>query len=130
MKASTAESIDTALASVSTARVGGLVIGNDAFFNSRIAQLAAVTTRLQIPTVHALRAFAALGGLMSYGSSITEGYRLVGSYAGRVLKGEKPAELPVVQTTKVELVLNLRTARAFGLDFPLSLIGRADETIE
>jgi ABC-type uncharacterized transport system substrate-binding protein len=111
-------------------RVGGLVIGTDSFFISRGEQLAALTVRHAVPTIFVDREFAAAGGLMSYGSSEPEYYRLVGTYAGRVLKGEKPADLPVQQSTKVELFLNLKTAKALGITVPLSLSGRADEIFE
>jgi putative ABC transport system substrate-binding protein len=83
-----------------------------------------------VPTIYQFRQFAAAGGLMSYGTSMTEGYRLVGVYTGRILKGEKPADLPVQQLVKVELIINLKTAKTFGITFPLSLLGRADEVLE
>jgi ABC-type uncharacterized transport system substrate-binding protein len=103
---------------------GGLVIGPDPFFVGRSAQLAGLALRQAVPTV-----FAA-GGLMSYGGSLTDVYRLAGVYVGRVLKGEKPADLPVHQSTKVELMINLKTARALALDVPATLLARADEVIE
>jgi putative ABC transport system substrate-binding protein len=102
----------------------------DVFFNARSEKLAALTVRYAVPSVFLYREFAAAGGLMSYGGSETEYYRLVGTYAGRVLKGDKPADLPVQQSTKVELIINLRTAKALGLTIPLPLLGRADEVIE
>jgi putative tryptophan/tyrosine transport system substrate-binding protein len=92
--------------------------------------LATLATRYKVPAIHQYRPFAAAGGLMSYGSDETETYHLVGSYTGRILKGEKPAQLPVAQSTKVELIINLKTAKALGIDVPLSLLGRADEVIE
>ena len=109
---------------------GALVIGPDNLFTAHSEQLAMLTVRHALPAVYEFREFAAAGGLMSYGSSETEYYRLVGTYAGRVLKGDKPANLPVQQSTKVELFLNLKTAKALGITVPLPLSGRADELIE
>jgi putative ABC transport system substrate-binding protein len=111
-------------------RVGALVIGPDNIFIAHSRQLAALTVRHAIPAIYEFREFAAAGGLMSYGSSEPEYYRLVGTYAGRVLKGEKPADLPVQQSTKVELFLNFKTAKALGITVPLPLSGRADEIFE
>jgi putative ABC transport system substrate-binding protein len=111
-------------------RVGALVIGPDNFFTSHSGELAKLTVRHEMPAIYEFREFAAAGGLMSYGSSETEYYRLVGTYAARVLKGDKPADLPVQQSTKVELFLNLKTAKALGITVPLPLSGRADEVFE
>jgi ABC-type uncharacterized transport system substrate-binding protein len=130
LHASTDRDFDTVFASVVQLRAGALVISPDVFFNTRSDQLAALSLRHAVPAIYQYRPFAAAGGLMSYGSDETEYYRLVGIYAGRILKGEKPADLPVVQSTKVELIINLKTAEALGLTIPLPLIGRADEIIE
>src|SRR5262245_20040160 len=111
-------------------RVGALVIAPDNIFTAHSRQLAALTVRHAIPAIYEFREFAAAGGLMSYGSSEPEYYRLVGTYAGRVLKGDKPADLPVQQSTKDELFLNLKTAKALGFSVPLPLSGRADEIFE
>jgi ABC-type uncharacterized transport system substrate-binding protein len=111
-------------------QVGALVIGTDGFLNSRSEHLATLTTRHSIPTIFQYREFTAAGGLMSYGTSLTETYRLVGAYVGRILQGEKPSDLPVQQATKVELIINLRTAKALGIDVPPTLLARADEVIE
>jgi putative tryptophan/tyrosine transport system substrate-binding protein len=111
-------------------RAGGLVIGPDAFFTARSRQLAALALRHTVPTVHQNREFVAAGGLVSYGGLTSDAYRLTGVYTGRVLKGEKPADLPVQQATKVELYINLKTAKTLGITIPLPLSGRADELIE
>jgi len=111
-------------------KAGALIIAPDALFISRTEQLAALTTRHGVPAITQFREFAAAGGLMSYGGNFTDGARRVGVYAGRILKGEKPADLPVQQMTKLELTINLKTAKSLGLTVPLSLLGRADEVIE
>jgi putative ABC transport system substrate-binding protein len=130
LHASSEADFDTVFASLAELRTGGLIIGPDVFFNERSEQLGALTLRHAMPAVFQYHRFAAAGGLMSYGSSEADYYRLVGMYVGRVLKGEKPADLPVQQATKVELIINLKTARALGLTVPLALLGRADEVIE
>jgi putative ABC transport system substrate-binding protein len=130
LHASTDRDFDTVFASLVQLRAGGLVIGGEPFFNSRSEQLGALSMRHAVPTVYQLRTFAAAGGLASYGTSVSDSYRETGVYTGRILKGEKPADLPVQQATKVELILNLKTAQALGLTIPLSLLGRADEVIE
>jgi len=111
-------------------RAAAVVLVNDALFNSRLNQLAAIAARHVIPAVSPWREFAVAGGLMSYGISAPDLYRQAAIYLGRILKGEKPADLPVQQSTKVELIVNLKTAKALGLAVPLSLLGRADEIIQ
>ena len=130
LQARTEDDFDTVFANLVKLRVGGLVIGSDIFFVSRIEQLAALTVRHAVPAIFQYREFAASGGLMSYGGSLADSFRQVGTYAGRILKGEKPADLPVQQSTKVELFINLRTAKALGLTVPPTLLARADEVIE
>ena len=130
LNASTEHDFDTVFATFTKLRADVLVIAPDAMFISQSEQLGALTLRHAVPAVTQFREFAAAGGLMSYGGSFTEPTRLVGVYTGRVLKGEKPADLPVMQATKVELVINLKTAKALGINVPNTLIGRADEMIE
>ena len=130
VSASTEREIDTAFTTLVQRKVGALVVGNDPFFNARPDQLVALAARHAVPAIYSYREFVAAGGLMSYGSNLADDYRLVGVYAGRILKGEKPSDLPVQQSTKVQLVLNYKTAKALGITFPISLLGRADEVIE
>ena len=130
LNASTEGDFDVVFAKLIQLRAGGLVIGGGAFFTSRTEQLAALSVRHAVPAIYYNRRFAVAGGLLSYGADSTDAYRLAGIYTGRVLKGDKPADLPVQQATKVELYINLKTAKALGLNIPNTLIGRADEVIE
>jgi ABC-type uncharacterized transport system substrate-binding protein len=130
LHASDEHDFDRVFAALIQLRAGGLVIGTDSFFTSHSEQLAALALRHALPAIYQYPEFTAAGGLMSYGNSIIESFRTVGVYTGRILKGEKPAELPVQQITKVALIINLKTAKALGLTVPLPLSGRADELIE
>jgi putative tryptophan/tyrosine transport system substrate-binding protein len=130
LNASTEGDIDAGFASLVQLKAGGLVIGGGALLNSRSKQLAALAAQYAIPAIHESREFVAAGGLMSYGGSITDSYRLAGGYTGRILKGEKPSDLPVQQGTKVELYINLKTAKALGINVPATMQARADEMIE
>ena len=130
VNASAESELEPAFVKLAALKVGGLVLAGDPLFNSRGRQLAALAVKHAVPAVHAVREFAEFGGLMSYGGSIKESHRQAGFYTGRVLKGEKPANLPVQQATKVELCINLKTAKALGLTVPNTLVGRADEVIE
>ena len=130
LNARTERDFDGVFAKLVQLQAGGLVIAGDALFNTRIEQLAGLGLRHAVPTIYQSRKFAAAGGLLSYGTDFTETYRLAGNYTGRVLKGDKPSDLPVQQATKVELYINLKTAKALGLKIPITLIGRADEVIE
>jgi putative ABC transport system substrate-binding protein len=130
LEASTERDIDVAFAAMISRRVGGLIIVNDVFIITRGEQLAALALRHRMPTIFQTRASVVAGGLMSYAGSASDAYRQAGVYTGRVLKGEKPADLPVQQTTKVELIINLKTAKTLNLDVPPTLLARADEVIE
>ena len=130
LHASTDRDFDTAFATLVQLRAGGLVISPDLFFLARYEQLAALSLRHAVPAIFQYRQFVTAGGLMSYGASETDNYRLVGIYVGKILKGEKPRDLPVQRSTKVELLINLKTAKALGITVPLPLSGRADELIE
>jgi putative ABC transport system substrate-binding protein len=130
LRASNARDVDGAFTTLAQLRAGALVISSDPFLNSRTEQLAALALRDAVPTIFQYREFVAAGGLMSYGGSVMDSYRQAGVYTGRILKGERPADLPVQQTTKVELIVNLKTAKALGLTVSLPLLGRADEVIE
>src|SRR5262249_40891690 len=130
LKASTDREIDAAFASLVQERTGALLVGGDPFFNNRIERLMGLAARHAIPTMYLFHAFVVGGGLISYGVSLTGQYRQVGLYAGRLLKGEKPADLPVIQATKIELSINLKTAKALGLQIPDRLLALADEVIE
>jgi putative ABC transport system substrate-binding protein len=130
LHASTEPEIDAAFATLVQLPAGALLIDNDGFLAVRKEQLAVLALRHALPAITGSREFPAAGGLMSYGGSLNDLYRVLGVYTGRVLKGEKPADLPVQQSTKIELIINLKTAKALGITFPLPLLGRADEVIE
>jgi putative ABC transport system substrate-binding protein len=130
LNATAERDFDGVFAKLIQLRAGGLVIEGDPLFTNRAEQLATLTVRHAVPAVYQWREFAVAGGLLSYGSAVTDSYRLAGNHTGRILKGDKVAELPVQQVTKVELYINLKTAKALGINIPNSIIGRADEVIE
>ena len=130
LDASTESEIDAAFGKLVELRAGALVVSVDAFLNSQRAQIVALAARHAVPAIYGVREFAIAGGLMSYGTDLADDYRQVGIYAGKILKGAKPADLPVQQVARVEFVINLKTAKTLGLTFPITLLGRADEVIE
>ena len=130
LRASTETEIDAAFAALSQIKAGALVVGSNAFFNTRRDQIVALAARHAIPAIYDGREYAAAGGLLSYGTSLSQGYRQVGIYTARILKGTKPADLPVFQLTKFEFVINLRTAKALGVKISDNLLSLADEVIE
>jgi putative ABC transport system substrate-binding protein len=130
LKASTESEIDAALAALTQLHAGALVVGSDPFFNFRREQLVGLAARYAVPAIYEWREFAQAGGLISYGPSLSGTWRQVGAYVGRVLAGANPADLPIQRPTRIELVINLKTAKALGLTIPQSIVGRADEVIE
>jgi putative ABC transport system substrate-binding protein len=130
VNASAVRDFDPVFATLDQLHAGALVIGAASFFNSQSEKLAGLSVRHKLPTIYQYREFTAAGGLMSYGSNQEDSDRIAGVYTGRILNGEKPADLPVQQSMKVELIINLKTAKALGITVPLPLLGRADEVIE
>ena len=130
LQASSDREVEDAIAKLAQMRIGGLVVSPDPYYINRGAQIAALTVRHAVVAVFHSREFAVAGGLLSYGGSVAESHRQAGIYTGRILKGDKPADLPIQQVTKVEFVINMKTAKTLGLNVPLTLLGRADEVIE
>jgi putative ABC transport system substrate-binding protein len=130
LRASREGDLDAVFTTLRQVQATGLVVATDVFFNNQAERLATLSLRHAVPTIHPLPPFASAGGLMSYGGGVSNAYRQAGVYTARVLRGENPADLPVVQATKIELIINLKTAKALGLTVPLSLLGRADQVIE
>src|SRR6516165_6555109 len=130
LHAGTESELDAVFETLPRLRAGALVIGSDVFFNSRPQQLTALAARYAVPTMYPFREYVGAGGLVSYGESLADAYRILGGYAGRILKGDKPADLPVQQSTKIELFINLKTANALGITVPITLLGRAEAVIE
>jgi putative ABC transport system substrate-binding protein len=130
LRATSINEVESAVAAMAGVRGGALVVGNDGLFIGRSEEIAAMALRYAVPMIFQTPEFAVAGGLLSYGSSIADAYHQAGIYTGRILKGENPGELPVVQSAKIELIVNLKTAKAMGIAIPLPLLGRADEVIE
>jgi len=130
MQASNPDEINNAFENLGKLRVGCLVVSGDPFFNSQIQQIAVLALRNRLPSIYPAAWYPSAGGLMSYAGNASEAYRHAGIYAGRILRGEKPTSLPVQQVTKVELIINLKIAKALGISIPLTLLGRADAIIE
>jgi putative ABC transport system substrate-binding protein len=130
VKASNPEQIDAALAEVNRRRAGALIVSIDGYFFSRREQIVTLAARDKVPAIYDRRVYAVAGGLLSYGENLSDAYRQIGAYAARILKGEKPADLPVLQSTKFELVINLKTAKTLGIDLPAQVLALADEVIE
>jgi len=130
LNATSPTEIEAAFASLAEQRAGGLLVSTDPSFTSRLDQIVALAARYMVPTIYGWREYTTVGGLISYGPSRSDSFRLQGVYTGRILKGEKPADLPVQQVTKIELIINLKTAKTLGITIPLPLLGRADEVIE